>query len=358
MAFNRPKITEIMSRIEADIDSRLDGSDPKLRAALLNAVMNGVAAVSHGLHGHLDWLSLQIIPDTADSEILERHASWWGITRNKATSAIGLIDFVGTDGAVIGTDILWVRSDGVEFEIDQEVTIVAGVASVSVTAVIAGSDGNTAAGSKLTPITPLAGINSEAIVDASGLTGGTEIESLDSLGDRLQERVQQTPQGGAKVDYIKWAKEVPGVTRVWPFGLWMGDGTVGVFFTRDDDVTLIPDAGEVTTVQDYIDSVRPVTADVIVMAPTEAAQAMTIQLSPNTTAVQAAIEDSLNDLFRVEAQVEDGTGSGTVLISHVREAISIATGENNHILVSPSTDITLSAGELSTLGAITWQAIP
>jgi len=346
-----------MSRVEADIDSRLAGSDPKLRASLLNSVMNGVAAVSHGLHGHLDWLSKQIIPDKADSEILERHADWWDVKRNKAASATGNISFTGTEGAVIGTDILWLRSDGVEFKIDEEVTLAAGGAWVSVTAVISGKKSNTAAGSKLSPETPIPGVNSEALVDGDALSGGAEIESFNSLGLRLQERVQNPPQGGALVDYIKWAKEVPGVTRVWPFGLWMGDGTVAVFFTRDDDASLIPDAGEVTTVQDHIDSVRPVTADVYVMAPVEAPQAMTIQISPNTLEVQQAIEATLKDLFRIEAQVEDGNGKGAVLVSHLREAISIADGEYNHVLTTPNADISLNAGELATLGAITWQAI-
>ena len=39
---------------------------------------------------------------------------------------------------------------------------------------------------------------------------------------------------------------------------------------RDDDASLIPDAGEVATVQAYIDSLRPVTASVTVVAPTAA----------------------------------------------------------------------------------------
>jgi uncharacterized phage protein gp47/JayE len=84
---------------------------------------------------------------------------------------------------------------------------------------------------------------------------------------------------------------------------------------------------------------------------------MTIQLSPNTASVQAAVQAELEDLFRREAGVEDGAGSGTVLLSHIREAISRAEGETDHVLVSPAADVTLSAGEIATVGNLTFQAL-
>ncbi len=358
MSFNRPTITQLITRAQNDIDSRLPGVDAKLRVTLINAVVNGVAAVSHGLYGHLDWLSKQIIPDTAEDELLERHASWWGINRNSATAAIGSVIFTGSNGVVIPAGTLLQRSDEAEFTTDSEVTISAATANVSVTASIHGQSANTTASSVLTIVSPIAGVNSESVVDGAGLNSGTDIETIDALRERLRQRVQQPPHGGAKHDYDAWAKEVSGVTRSWTFPLWFGDGTVGVFFTRDNDASLIPDPTEVAEVQTYLDSVRPVTASVTAIAPIAAAQDMIIQISPNTVDVQTAIEASLKDLFRLEAQVEDGNGSGTLLISHIREAISIATGEADHILITPAANITLSSAELATLGAITWQAIP
>ncbi|MBL1321502.1 MAG: baseplate J/gp47 family protein [Methylophaga sp.] len=357
MSFNRPTITELITRAQNDIDSRLPGVDAKLRVTLINAVVNGVAAVSHGLYGHLDWLSKQIIPDTAEDEILERHAAWWGINRLAATPAIGTVVFTGSDGVVIPAGTLLQRSDEAEFATDNEATISSGTANILITASGSGQASNTTANSLLTIVTPVPGINSEPVVDGSGLNSGTDIETIDALRERLRKRVQQPPHGGALHDYDTWAKQVSGVTRSWTFPLWFGDGTVGVFFTRDDDASLIPDASEVAAVQTYLDSVRPVTASVTAIAPIAAAQDMTIQISPNTVAVQTAIEASLKDLFRLEAQVEDGNGSGTLLISHIREAISIATGEADHVLVSPAANITLTSGQLSTLGTITWQTL-
>lgn len=358
MPYSRSTINEIINRIEANIESRMPGSDAKLRNSIINAIVKSVAAEAHGLYGNLDYLSKQLHPYTATDEYLDFHANWWKIYRNAAVGSIGNVDFIGTDGVVIPAGTTLQRSDATEFKTDVDVTIVAGIATVAVTAVVAGQGGNTAAASTLTLSSPITGVTSEATVDANGLTGGTDIETDDALRDRLRERIQRTPQGGAEVDYHKWAKEISGVTRTWVFPQWLGVGTVGVFFVRDDDASSIPDASEVTTVQDYIDSVRPVTADVTLIAPTEAAQAMTIQLSPNDADTQTSVEASLKDMLRREANVEDGTGSGEILLSHIREAISIATGEDDHVLVSPVADITPNTGELVTLGAITWQAIP
>lgn len=358
MAFTRPTLQTIVQRIQSDIDGRLAGADSFIVRSLLYVIAKAVAGVVHGLYGHQDWLSKQIIPDTAEVEFLDRHAAWWNVVRKAASSAVGNVTFTGTDGSIIPAGTILQRSDGEQFTTDVEVTITAGSIVAAVTAVVPGQNSNTIAATTVALVSPIVGVNSSAIVDGSALTGGADIEGDDDLRDRLRERIQKTPQGGAVADYEQWALEIGGVTRVWVLPNLSGLGTVGVYFVRDDDASIIPDAAEVLAVQDYIDTVRPVTADATIYAPTEVAQAMTIQISPNTSAVQAAISTSLTDLFRREAQVEDGAGSGTVLLSHINEAISIATGEDNHILVSPVADVALSTGELATLGAITWQAIP
>jgi uncharacterized phage protein gp47/JayE len=43
-----------------------------------------------------------------------------------------------------------------------------------------------------------------------------------------------------------------------------------------------------------------------------------------------------------------------LLISHVREAISSAAGEVDHNVISPLADVAADAGEIITMGAITW----
>ncbi|MHB1183405.1 MAG: baseplate J/gp47 family protein [Desulfobulbia bacterium] len=357
MPFDRPTLPQIIERIQADIEGRLGGTDPRLRRSVLGVVARAESGVAHGLHGHIDWIARQIIPDKAEAEILDRWAAWWKVPRKQAAPATGSVTYGGTDGSILPAGAVWQRSDGVEYATDTEATIAGGTALVAITAVAGGQDTNATAGVALTLVTPVAGVQSRGTVAAGGLTGGADIETDESLRGRLRDRVQKTPQGGSLADYELWAKEVAGVTRVWPMEWWLGKGTVGVFFVRDDDTDLIPDAAEVQTVQDHIDVKRPMGADVTVIAPVAVPVAMTISLAPNTSTVQAAVTAALADLFRCEAEVEDGAGRGTILISHIDEAISLAADETDHALVTPAADVTFGPGEIGTLGVLTFQAL-
>lgn len=348
MPFSRPTLQQLVNRTLADAQTRL-GADELVRREDLQVLARVLAGASHGLHGFIDWLSQQVIFDTAAAEFLERWSSIWGLARLSAAAAVGEITLTGTSGTVVPAGTLLVRADGAEYETDAEVTLSAGTATAAVTALAAGQDGNAAAASALTIATPIAGVNSAAIVTAGALTGGADIENDDSLRARLLARIQAPPHGGASHDYVAWALEVAGVTRAWCYPQELGLGTVTVRFVRDDDASPIPDAGEVAAVQAHIDALRPVTADLTVVAPVAVPLDFTISITPDTSAIRAAIEAELRDLLRREAEP-----GATILLSHIREAISLATGENDHTLTVPAANVTHAVGEMATFGTITW----
>jgi uncharacterized phage protein gp47/JayE len=74
-----------------------------------------------------------------------------------------------------------------------------------------------------------------------------------------------------------------------------------------------------------------------------------IELTPNSLTVKAAVEAELRDLLLREA-----APGVTLLISHVREAISTAVGETDHVLISPTANQTYTTGQMPTFGSITW----
>lgn len=349
MPFSRPDLPTLINRAEADIETRLPGADARLRRSNLNVLARVHSGAAHGLYGYQEWIARQVIIDTADGDMLARHASIWGVERKAASPAIGMISVTGTNGAIIPADSTLTRSDGAEYSTDAEATISGGAATIAVTAVVGGQAGNAAAASMLSFDTPIAGVSATATVGAGALTGGADIEADDDLRTRLLARIQAPPHGGAQHDYVAWALEVPGVTRAWVYPAELGLGTVTVRFVRDDDASQIPDAGEVTAVQAYIDSVRPVTADVTVAAPIAVPLNFTIDIVPDTAAIRAAIEAELRDLLRRESEP-----GATILLSHIGEAISLATGENDHILTAPAANVTHAIGEMATFGAITW----
>lgn len=350
MPFARLTLSELINRTLADTTSRLS-ADELLRRADAEVLARVLAGATHGLYGYIDWLSRQILPDTSESEWLERHASLWlSEGRKPAAAATGAVSFTGVSGSVVPSGTVLRTAAGVQVATVADVTLSGGAGSAAAEAVEAGAAGNLIAGTPLSLVSPIAGVQSTALVAAGGLTGGADIEDDEALRARVIDRIQQPPQGGCAYDYVAWALQVEGVTRAWVYPQELGLGTVTVRFVRDDDASLIPDAGEVATVQAHIDALRPVTAQVTVVAPVAVPLDVTITgLVPDTAAVRAAIQAEVTDLLRREA-----VPGGTILISRLREAISIAAGESDHVLTSPTVNITHATGELAVLGTITW----
>lgn len=135
MPFERPSLPQLIDRVSGDLESRMAGVDARLRRSNAAVLSRVHAGATHGLYGYLAWLALQLLPDTAESEHLLRHASIWGQARRAAVPAAGGVTFSGANDAVIPAGTLLQRSDEMEFVTDVEVVIAAGAATATVTAV-------------------------------------------------------------------------------------------------------------------------------------------------------------------------------------------------------------------------------
>lgn len=349
MPFERPSLPELIERAVTDIETRLPGTDARLRRSNLNVLARVHAGAVHSLYGYLDYLALQLMVDTADGQYLERYASIWGVPRLPAAFSAGSVTFTGNSGAVLPAGTEMQRGDGQVYRTTEDVVLIGGTGIGTVAAVAAGADGNAEAGVALTMIFPVAGVASTASVAVDGLGQGADVESDDSLRDRILRRIQEAPSGGNRADYVTWALEVPGVTRAWCYPLELGPGTVVLRFVRDNDADFIPSAGEVAAVQAHIEERRPVTANATVMAPIATPLDLDISIFPDTAAVRAAVTAELQDALRRDAEP-----GGTIVISRLREAISVAAGETNHELLSPEVDALHAPGHIAKLGTITW----
>lgn len=347
MSYSRPTLAQIVERVRSDVLSRL-AQDDVLRRSDSEVYARVIAGVTHGLYGFVDWLSRQMIYDTAEAEILERWASIWGVTRKPAAAATGSVTFTGSAGSLVPAGSIAQALDGVQYATLADATIVATTVVAAVQAVSAGAAGNRAAGQTLTLVAPVPGVQSAAL--AGLLSGGADVETDEALRSRLLSRIQTPPHGGSAADYVAWALEVPGVTRAWCYPLELGTDTVTVRFVRDNDVgSIIPDAGEVAAVVAYLSARKPVTAQLTVLGPAAVPLNFTIAVTPNSAAVKTAVEAELRDLLLREA-----TPGGTLLLSHIRAAISAAAGETNYTMTSPNADVVSTTGNISTFGAITW----
>lgn len=356
MAFNRPSLSDLVNRIQQDFVSRLSLMGAPLRRAVVYVLSRVMAGAAHGLHGHLEYLSKQLFPDSADWENLRKFGTLRGVVPNVATFASGNVTLTGTNGSPILNGTRLIRSDGAEYETSADATIDSGTATISVTALTAGQDGNCDAGVVLTFESPVSGVDSTATV-STGISGGADEESPADYLVRVIERLQNPPQGGAPSDYEEWAKEVAGVTRVWVVPKGLGPGTVLVRFVRDGDTDLIPDSTEVASVQSHINSLAPATANVTVAAPIADPLNPVLSISPDTADIRAAVEAGIADLIAREAAPNDSAGGGAngiIHLSAIRTAIGNATGLTDYTLTSPAADVTPAAGHMVTKGTVTW----
>lgn len=350
MSFPRPTLSALRELARNEVAARLPGADPALRRSAIMVLAETLAGLAHHQYGYLDFIARQVIPDTAEGEYLDRWCRMVGLQRKPATAAAGSVTFTGTDGTAIALGTRLTRGDGVTYATTQAGTIAGGSATLPVEAEAAGEGGNVAAGAALTLMTAVPGLLGTVTVATGGLSGGGPEEDDAPLRERLRARLATPPAGGAAHDYIAWALAVPGVTRAWVFPFARGAGTVNVSFVMDGRVNIIPTAGDVAEVQAAIDEQRPVTADVLVYAPTPVALDITITgLNPDTLAVRQAIEAELLAFLR-----RDAAPGGTIRRSRLIEAISRAAGESWHTLTVPAADVAHAAGEMPVLGTVTY----
>ena len=350
MPFDRPSLPALVERAESDLSARLlDGEQP-LRRSVAGVLARVTAGQAHMLYGYLDWLAQQPFPDTAEAEYLARLARIWGIGRKPAVAAAGTVTLQGQPGAVLPAGQELRRDDGTLYRVQADSHAAGATVTASVAALVAGQGGNVAAGQSLMLTSPVAGLQPVAQVTGQGITGGLDAEDDASLRARLLRRIQEPPHGGAAADYVAWALEVPGITRAWVYPGRMGAGTVGVAVVADGLPSgPIPDSTLLAKVQAHLEGVRPVTCEVTVFAPQVLTVPVTVRLVPDSEAVRAAVRAELRDLFARES-----SPGAVIRVSHLREAVSVSPGEEDHVLQSPTADIVPASHQMPVLGDITF----
>lgn len=357
MPYQRPTLSQLIQQAKSDIQAHLPGANPFLRYNTEGVLAQAAAGLAHGLHGHVMWLSKQLIPTSADSAWVAQWASIRGITPKQATKANIQIALTGTNGSVVPIHTQWTDSSGDTYDQDAAVTIALGVATISVTATTAGSAGNQANGNLLSLVSPVTGVTSSASVTTTNTTGA-DTETAQQLLARYLLALRNPVRGGGPGDYVNWALGVSGVTRAWQVPNANGPGTVAVYFVCDGLVPIIQ-PGLVATVQAALTANAPVTAVPMAYAPTGATLNFNIQLqpvdgggvpTPNLPAAKAAILAGLAAMFSAYA-----TPVGcTIYLQEINAAIEAAIGVQNFVLVAPASDQIYTTPTMPTLGAVTW----
>lgn len=365
MAFSFPTLPELAKRIKSDIDNSLEVSGTSLKKSVVGALSKAMAGAVFLLYQFSKYVIKQFFIPTADIEWLLIWGEIFNVPRKTESFATGTVKIKGTDGIVVpaGTRM---KIDDQFFTVDEDSEIgdsVTGEIDAIVTAEVAGSEGNVDEDEELVFVSSIEGVQSKAAVQVGGIAGGAAAEDVELYRQRILDRIQEPPHGGSNNDYIAWAKEVSGITRAWVYPQYLGQSNaVGVTFVNDDADPIIPNGAKVTEVQNHIDddSRKPVTADVTAFAPIADPMNLTISLNPNTAAVQAAVLASIKSLIAREAEPGGAHGAdGTIYLSRLNEAISVAVGEFDHVIDQINggapADVVPATANIVTLGVITWQ---
>ena len=374
MPWSTPTLRDVRSLVRDAVNASLPGADASVPNSVLRVMSDNQGALCHLTLQYVDWLSLQLLPDTAETEWLDRHGQIWLVNsdgskgRKLASLATGTAEFQGTiDGTVIPANTQLQSGVGmpagsdspnqvVTFETLEDITTSAGsLVSGNIRALDPGSFGNLPDGSGLVLNPPINGVSSTAF--AYDLTGGTDDETDDQLRARILQRIQNPPMGGSQADYVAWALAVPGVTRAWA-APEQGTGTITVRFLMDDlraDDDGWPTPADVQTVHDYINLKRPVTVkDCYVLAPIKEFIDITIaNLVPDTDEAKAEIEASLQEmLFKMAAPGQ------TIYAAWVSYAIMNAPSVQSFNLVTTADYVMPSLGHMAVLETILYETLP
>src|SRR6516165_1974750 len=98
MPWQTPTLKTVRGLVRDSIRGNLPGADASVPNSVLRVMSDAMGALCHLTLQFIDWLALQLLPDTAEHEWLDRHGDIWlvnsdGTTGRKvATLASGIAD--------------------------------------------------------------------------------------------------------------------------------------------------------------------------------------------------------------------------------------------------------------------------
>ena len=351
MPWISPTLKELNAACEGDLSARLLDCQPLKPASVLSVFAAVRASGEYNLYAFFAWAFKQAFMATAETEYLNRWAQIFGVVRKPASAASGDVSVKGLPGTGLTEDALAKGPSGAFYKL-AGVILPDGSGEVTgvtlATAAEPGLAGNLAKGTKLNLVSPVAGLSSELVVLGEGLAGGVDEEDDEAFRARLLKTLQEPPHGGNKTDYELWALEVQGVSKAVCFPTITGLGTVGVAIWGPPENPILPQV-VVDDAYAHILEKCPVTAGpgLVVYTPEILPVDFTVRVIPDTQNVRDNVVRELRDLFDRES------APGTPIpLSHFREAISVASGEYDHELISPSANVVPDPASLPALGSV------
>ena len=230
--------------------------------------------------------------DETSGAYIDKAAAAYGITRKPGTPASVDVTFTGTANAVVPAGTVCVTADGLGFLTDEELTLGEdGNSTVSATSDDVGAVYNVPAQAIVTTQESVAGVS--GVTNDAAAAGGTDPETDAALFARLDAYRKTPPTSGNDRHYHQWALEVNGIGAASVIRCWDGPGTVKVIVA---DMELRPvEEDKVDEVAAYIETQRPVTAEVTVESAEGVGVQVAVTVETDGTVSKLNTEQALTD---------------------------------------------------------------
>ena len=337
MALQTPTISEINATIIAQLEATLNQTIPLLPKSFLRVLSKTLAAVFVILYKYGGYIFLQMFVSTAsDKQTIVNGLPItplveWGRLIGigepvAATNAELLVDITveNQTGSLPSGSQLINSDNGVTYITVGPVLLDAATVQATIKAVSdqtggggAGVIGNLGPTDVVSFANPLPNVARNAVVDSQVVTGANA-ESTAAYRQRVVDRFQARPQGGAYADYRIWGEEVVGIINIYPYTS-ASPGEVDVYaeatVASSGDPDGVPTGAQLTAVEDSIElddnglaSRRPANAFVNVFAITRTAFDTEINglVVDNLAQVQADIEAAIEDYYLAAEPFIDG----------------------------------------------------
>jgi len=367
---------EISENIVAQMEASFNQTIPLLPKSFLRVLAKVLAAVFVLLYKYGGFMFLQIFVqsasanDTTVNGVVLNPLTEWGRLIGvgdpvAATNAELLIDITVENqvGSLPSGSQLVNSDNGVTYITIGAVLLNAATVQANIRAVSdqtggggAGAIGNLNPADIVSFANPLANVARDAVVD-SQVTTGADAEATEVYRQRVIDRFQKRPQGGALSDYEIWGEEVAGIVNVYPYTS-DDPGQVDVYVeatvASSGDPDGIPTSAQLQAVLDSIEldenglaSRRPANALANTIAITRVGFDSTVSdlAVDNLAAVQASIETAITEFFLDAEPFIDGLTvpprqdriTRAALIGLVEDIVSAENGTFTTVTFTPTT---------------------
>ena len=262
MAFEMQYKDEIQQRMKEQFSKISDKAD--YEGSFSRDLINANSIEFENAYAEMNLIIDAAFAFSSWGEYLTARCAEFGVDRKPSVKAKGEITFTGGQGVYIPKGSLVSVKNGAQFStVDNIMLDGQGKGTVKITCTEVGSKGNVQAHTINNFPVSISGVT--AVDNEKATQDGADEETDEELLKRYSVIVRTPATSGNKYHYYNWAMSIAGVGACRVIPLWNGAGTVKIIIINAEMQSAGADL--VKAVKDYIESVRPIGADVTVVSP-------------------------------------------------------------------------------------------